>query len=134
LGLEHYVQITSPLRRYLDLTAHQQIRNHLEGNALLSVQEIIERIGAIEALGNLRQAERLSNKHWTLVYLLQNPNWEGEGVLVEKQGRRAMVLIPELDLEIRPRLPGDIPLNSHIRLRNPKVNLPELEVHFATEI
>ncbi len=130
LGLEHYVQITSPLRRYLDLVAHQQIRNHLEGKALLSVQEIMERIGAIEALGNLRQAERLSNKHWTLVYLLQNPNWEGEGVLVEKQGKRAIVLIPDLALEIRPRLPGDIPLNSHIRLRNPKVNLPELEVHF----
>ena len=131
LGLEHYVQITSPLRRYLDLTAHQQIRNYLKGNALLSVQELVERIGAIEAIGNLRRAERLSNKHWTLVYLLQNPDWEGEGVLVEKQGRRTTVLIPALDLEIRPRLPGDLPLNSHIRLRNPKVNLPELEVHFT---
>ena len=134
LGLEHYVQITSPLRRYLDLTAHQQIRNHLEGNALLSVQEIIERIGAIEALGNLRQAERLSNKHWTLVYLLQNPNWEGEGVLVEKQGKRAIVLIPALDLEIRPRLPGNLALNSYIHLRHPKVNLAALDVHFAVDI
>lgn len=130
LGLEHYTQITSPLRRYLDLVAHQQIRNHLKGHALLGVQEIMERIGAIEALGNLRQAERLSNKHWTLVYLLQNPNWEGEGVLVEKQGRRTIALIPELDLEIRLRLPGDIPLNARISLREPKVNLPELDVHF----
>ncbi len=130
LGLKHYVQITSPLRRYLDLTAHQQLRNHLQNKALLSVREIMERIGAIEALGNLRQAERLSNKHWTLVYLLQNPHWEGEGVLVEKQGKRAIVLIPDLALEIRLRLSENLPLNSRIGLRNPKVNLPELDVHF----
>ena len=34
LGLEHYTQATSPLRRYVDLLVHQQLRAHLRGETL----------------------------------------------------------------------------------------------------
>jgi hypothetical protein len=47
-------------------------------------------------IGGLRQAEILSEKHWTIVYLLQNPNWRGEGIVVEKRGGSGVVLIPAL--------------------------------------
>jgi exoribonuclease-2 len=131
LGLEVYAQATSPLRRYLDLVVHQQLRAYLRGEELLDDQEILERVGATAAVaGSVRQAERLARRHWTLVYLMQHPGWEGEGILVEKHGRRATVLLPALDLdaEVYPR--QDLPLNHPVRLGLKEVNLAELAVHF----
>jgi exoribonuclease-2 len=134
LGLEVYARVTSPLRRYLDLVGHQQLRAHLRGSPLLGDQEVLERVGAAEAVtGTVRHAEWLSEKHWILVYLLQHPGWRGEGVLVEKRERRGTILIPELGMETRVHLPQDVPLNSPVMLSVSGINLAELEVHFQLE-
>ena len=131
LGLDSYAQATSPLRRYADLLVHQQLRAWLRGDSLLSESEVLERVGAAEAItGSVRQAERLSNKHWTLVYLLQNSGWSGNGIIVEKFGNRAKVVIPDLDLETSLHLRDDLPLDSEILLRVRDVNLPELDAYF----
>jgi exoribonuclease-2 len=131
LGMEVYVQATSPLRRYLDLVTHQQLRAHLRGDELLDTQELVERIGAASAsAGSVRRAERLARRHWTLVYLAQRPGWRGEGVLVERRRRRATVVIPELDLDPRVHLRADLSLNSLVSLVLRKVNLPTLETNF----
>ncbi len=131
LGLEVYSRATSPLRRYLDLVAHQQLRAFLRGAELLESQEMLLRIGAAEAVtGLVNQAERLSNRHWTLVYLLAHPDWRGEGVLVEKHGAQGTLLIPELDLEPRVHLRGEWLPNSVAPLALTGVNLCELEAHF----
>jgi exoribonuclease-2 len=133
LGLEHYVQATSPLRRYLDLVVHQQLRAHLRGEGLLDAQDLMERIGAAEALaGSVSYAERLAVEHWTLVYLLQHPQWRGEGILVDKWDRRGKVLIPELGLEPQVNLRQDWSLNSAMPLEIVEVNLPILEAYFRT--
>jgi exoribonuclease-2 len=135
LGLPVYTQTTSPLRRYMDLVAHQQLRAFLQGEDLLDSQALLERIGAAQAMGgDVRLAERLSRRHWTLVYLLQHPNWRGKGVLVEKEDTRAIILIPELDLEPRVHLRAAIPLNSEVPLSLSGVDLPELEAHFRLEV
>ncbi len=131
LGLEVYAQATSPLRRYLDLVVHQQLRAHLRGEQLLGTQEVLERIGATAAVaGSVRQAERLARRHWTLVYLMQHRDWQGEGILVDKRGRLGTVLIPELDLEPRVQLGKDLALNSRVTLGVRGVELPALEAHF----
>jgi exoribonuclease-2 len=131
LGLEAYAQVTSPLRRYLDLVAHQQLRAYLGGKELLSVPVVLERVGAAEAItGSVRRAERLSRRHWTLVYLLDHPGWTGEGVLVDKHGSRGTVLIPELDLEPRVHLSRGFALDSSVPLVLTGVDLAELEAHF----
>ena len=130
LGLEAYVQATSPLRRYLDLVVHQQLRAHLRGAGMLGTAELLERVGATMAVaGTVRHAERLARRHWTLVYLMQHPGWEGEGVVVEERARRVTVLIPELDLDAQVALRKDIPLNDRVLLGWTEVNLPELDVH-----
>lgn len=67
-----------PLRRYLDLVVHQQLRAHLRAEAGLSEQALMERVGAADAVsGSVRWAERNAINHWTLVYLQQNPDWQG---------------------------------------------------------
>ncbi len=134
LGLVAYVQVTSPLRRYLDLVAHQQLRAHLRGSGLLDMPQILERIGAAESvLGSVRQVEVLSSRHWTLVYLLRHPHWRGQGILVDKRGQTGKVLIPELGLDVPVHLPADLPLDSGLPLALRGVNLAQLEAHFRIE-
>jgi exoribonuclease-2 len=129
LGLTGYAQATSPLRRYLDLVVHQQLRASLRGEALLGEAEIMERIGAVDAaMPALRQAEQLSERHWTLVYLLQHPGWQGAGVLVEKRAASGLVIIPELALEVRVHLHGDPPLDSLLELTVGGIHLANLDV------
>ncbi|HRZ25040.1 MAG TPA: RNB domain-containing ribonuclease [Candidatus Contendobacter sp.] len=131
LGLEVYAQITSPLRRYLDLVAHQQLRACLRGGDPLAAQAIIERVGAAEAAAvGVRRAERLSREHWTMVYLQQHPGWRGQGVLVEKRLPRGVVLIPELALEARVKVAEDVTPDSVVPLRLAGVELPEREAYF----
>lgn len=131
LGLEAYMRVTSPLRRCLDLAAHQQLRAHALGAPVLTGQEMLERIGASEAVaGSVYQAESLSRRHWTLVYLLQNPEWQGEAVLVETRHTRGKFLIPDLAMEIQMALRRSLELDSRIKAAFKGANLPELEGYF----
>ena len=134
LGLEVYAQVTSPLRRYLDLVAHQQLRAFLAGDALLDVQAMIARIGAAEAVGpGVRRSERLSREHWILVYLQQHPDWRGAGVLVERRMPRSTVLIPELAFEVRVKVAEDVLPDSILPLQLTGVDLPERAAYFRVE-
>ncbi len=131
LGLDAYVQVTSPLRRYLDLVAHQQIRAVLAGRTPLDTAQLVHRIGAVEAVGGaLRAAEQLSNRHWILVYLMAHPRWRGTGIIVERRGKTATVLVPDLGLETSVLLESDLPLNAPLSLGLIGVDLPRLEAHF----
>lgn len=131
LGLELYTQATSPLRRYLDLVAHQQLRAFLCGSKVLTAEEVLARVAATDAvIGTIRRAERLSNLHWTLVYLAKHPQWTGEGIVVEKRDRRVTVLIPELGLDAEVHVSRPIELNASIHLGLSDVDLPMLAAHF----
>ncbi|MCP4995320.1 MAG: RNB domain-containing ribonuclease [Gammaproteobacteria bacterium] len=131
LGLELYTRATSPLRRYLDLVTHQQLRRHLRGKPTLEAGVISERIGAAEAVsGAVRRGERLSNSHWKLLYLQANPQWQGEGVVVDMKDKRATIIVPELALESRIRLRKEVPLETRLNLMVREIDLPELVVWF----
>ncbi len=132
LGLAVYSQVTSPLRRYLDLVAHQQLRAWLARGPVLGHEEILERIGAAEALvGSLRQAERASNRHWTIVHLSRQPGWRGHGVLVDSRGGRGVVILPDLALEAPVHLPEDVALDQTLGLELSGFDLPSLSAYFT---
>jgi Exoribonuclease R len=131
LGLPLYAQVTSPLRRYLDLVAHQQLRAWLKGERPLSQGEVLERVGAAEAVADLvREGERRSKLHWTLLYLMEK-GYEGPGVLVERRGGQGVFLLPELGLSAQVALSQALPLNAEVRLRFLEADLPALEARFA---
>ncbi|GLV47343.1 exoribonuclease II [Thermus sp. LT1-2-5] len=131
LGLPLYAQVTSPLRRYLDLVAHQQLRAWLKGEKPLSQAELLERVGAAEAVADaVREAERKSKLHWTLLYL-QEAGYEGVGVLVERRGGQGVFLLPELGLSAQVALPKPLPLNAEVRLRFLEADLAGLEARFT---
>jgi exoribonuclease-2 len=131
LGLDLYTRATSPLRRYLDLVVHQQLRAHLHGRSPLSPEQVAERIVASE-LGSrqVRRAERLANTHWKMVYLRHNSGWKGRGVVVDLNEQRATLLIPELALETRMRLDGEVPLDTELQLKVQGADIPDLMARF----
>jgi len=132
IGLNIYTQVTSPLRRYQDLIVHQQLRAHIRGHDLLSHQEILQRLGAAEAvMSNMRQVERLSNQHWTMVYLSETPQWQGEGVIVETDGARSTALIPNLGLETHLHCQSSMPLNTLVPIVLRASNIPDLTALFT---
>lgn len=131
LGLPLYAQVTSPLRRYLDLVAHQQLRAWLKGEKPLSQEEVLQRVGAAEAMADLvREGERKSKLHWTLVYLMEK-GYEGPGVLVEKRGGQGVFLLPELGLNAQVALAKPLPLDAEVRLRFLEADLSRLEARFT---
>ncbi|MDR1108480.1 MAG: RNB domain-containing ribonuclease [Spirochaetaceae bacterium] len=133
LGLDGYTQVTSPLRRYTDLLAHQQIRAFLRQEPPpLGEEELLLHLAAADAaaLGNVH-AERASRTHWTMVFLSDKENSPWEGVMLEKRGGRALAAIPALALETQVPLKGDPPPNEAIPLTLKKVRLPEGEALFT---
>jgi exoribonuclease-2 len=134
LGLSAYAQATSPMRRYLDLVVHQQLRAYLANKPLLTAEQILERVGAVEAiLPSTRPAEQYSERHWIMVYLLRRPDWRGRGVLVDKRSHNCTIIIPELGLEPSIRLSADLPLDSDLTLSLRSVDLPRLDARFRVE-
>ncbi|MCP4409472.1 MAG: RNB domain-containing ribonuclease [Gammaproteobacteria bacterium] len=134
LGLNHYSQVTSPLRRYLDLVAHQQLCAYILGETMLSEQEVMMRVGSAEAIiWKIRRADRLSITHWKLVYLKHHPQWCGRGIVVERRGPRTTVLIPELGLDVNVSIAGSIKNNSEIDLAVEKIDLPTLSAYFRAQ-
>jgi exoribonuclease II len=132
VGLQTYTRATSPLRRYLDLAVHQQLRACLCGGKPLDEQAILERVGMSEAATSLvNQVEFQSRRHWTLVYLMQNPGWHGKAVLVEKTGMRGFALVPDLALEIPLHMRDDLPVGSSLEVTVTGLNLPNLDIHIA---
>jgi exoribonuclease II len=134
MGLDMYTQVTSPMRRYQDLLVHQQLRAHLRGHDPLNSQEMLQRLGAAEAItNNLRQAEKLSNLHWTMVYLAETPQWHGEAVIVETEGTRSTALIPDIGLETHLRSKHSLPLNTCVPIVLEASNIPELTAFFRID-
>ncbi len=134
LGLAAYAQATSPLRRYLDLVVHQQLRRHLAGEPPLDTAAILERIGEVEdLLAAARQAESRSTRHWTLAYLARRPDWRGPAVLLDKRGLNGTFVIPELALETQVHLAADLPLDSEVTLALRGVDLARQDARFRVE-
>ncbi|MGL4982767.1 MAG: RNB domain-containing ribonuclease [Treponemataceae bacterium] len=134
LGIGMYSQVTSPLRRYADLVAHQQLRAFLDKKPLLSKDEVLERlsIGDMAASAGIK-SERKSIFHWTLVYLLKNPLWQGDAVVVEVQQNKTILLIPSLAHETHITSGTAYKLNDVVTVKAGKINLAKLEIDFLVE-
>ena len=131
LGLSFYSQVTSPLRRYSDLIAHQQLRAFIDGRKLLPKDEMLERIAAGDAASiAAKKASRLSDTHWKLVYLLQNPENTYEGYCIDRKGTDSLFLIPELDMQTTMKGFVDINLNDKMILKAISVDIPNQQVVF----
>ena len=136
LGLPCYTRVTSPIRRYLDLIVHQQLRAFLTGQPLLEHEALVERIGlSDEGSFAARKAERNSNQHWTLLYLKQEhrnqgSEWQGEAIVVMQDERKTGIVLPELALESKFRRKDNLDLDASIKVQVQSLNIPDLQAFF----
>ena len=132
MGLEKYVQVTSPLRRYLDLLVHYQLRSFLTNQPLLKDEKVSKIISLVDIpIRANRQTERYSNQHWKLVYLMQNPDTKVTATIVELLDRsRLMVSVNELAMTKKLSTGEKNNLNDIVELINTSVNLVNQEAYF----
>ena len=130
LGLTPYSRVTSPLRRYADLLAHQQIRRYLKKEPLLDLEYIEKRLVRADEAGTMRhKLEKYANEYFLLHYFKRHPQWQGRGTVVEKQGERLTVLIPEFAYCCKCRFNGGIREGDEVELLYNAADPVEMKIH-----
>lgn len=134
LGLNPYVRVTSPLRRYVDLLAHQQLRRWITGEEPLTTEELEDHILSAEKASALRRKlERQVDDFWMTVFFRQNPEWSGEAVLVNRVDERLTFLIPSLAYEFKSRWGGKLEIGESVRVRVRAADPTTLSAQFRIE-
>ena len=122
LGLDSYVQVTSPIRRYTDLLSHFQIKAYLRGEELPfdreALQEIVYSVSSSSYEATL--VERQTNRYWSLEYLRRNTEcvWD---VLVLRWLREdenlGLILIEDLGMELPHRFDRPVTLGERMEMQ-----------------
>ena len=131
LGLNEYLRVTSPMRRYMDLLVQQQLVRFISNLTLLNESEIKERIKVNNSSSSkINKAIRQSVEHFRCLYFKQNRNWKGDGVVVEKSGNKLLLMIPEFAMiaQIKPKTKFE--LEDKIKLKVNSINLFERSIDF----
>ncbi len=126
LGLPAYIRITSPLRRYLDLVAHQQLLSFIQHQpeALLDTEQMKARIGQVNILmRDIGKTNKASAEHFKCLYLRQNPTWQGRAVVVDRRGDKALLMMPEIGMMTQIKLNAKHQCDDEIMLKVGRVDL-----------
>jgi len=131
LGLSCYVRVTSPIRRYLDLLVQQQLVSFLNNQTTLDDVQIKQRITQVNAvISRVNKATRQSIEHFKCLFLKQNNKWRGKGIIVDLNGNKATVLIPEIAMVAQIKLKSKAQLEDEIELRAVSINLENRLIDF----
>ncbi|MBW2108960.1 MAG: RNB domain-containing ribonuclease, partial [Deltaproteobacteria bacterium] len=107
LGLDAYVTLTSPLRKYLDLVTQRQLRAVLGLEEPYSEQELNFIIQAVkEPLSYITVLQQERTRYWILRYLEGLIGEPQEALVLEKRRKRCVVLLTGFMLEAS--LPLDV--------------------------
>ncbi len=110
LGLDAYVQATSPIRRYADLLVQRQLALQAGGGTPLEDGRLASLISEIE--DPMRQAIAISRddqRHWQQVWFEQHPRLEWHALFLRwlrPQDQLGLVSLEELALELPARCPA----------------------------
>jgi len=131
LGLESYVRITSPIRRYLDLVAQQQLLGFVTNIETLDETMVKQRIKIANSTASIiNKATKQSMEHYKCVYLNQNKKWKGKGIVVDLHENKAILLIPEIAMMTQLKLKSKYELDSEIELKVASIELENRLVDF----
>lgn len=122
LGLDSYVQVTSPIRRYTDLLSHFQIKAHLKGEELPfsreELQEIVYSVGSSSYEATL--VERQTNRYWGLEYLRRNSKCVWDVVVLRwlrQDEDLGLILIEDLGMELPHRFDRPVTLGERMGMQ-----------------
>ncbi|XP_062225700.1 ribonuclease II, chloroplastic/mitochondrial-like [Phragmites australis] len=104
LGIPGYVQFTSPIRRYVDLLAHYQVKAFLRGDSPPYSAGDLEGMTFIASM-HVKVARRLhsnSLRYWLLEHLRRQPKGRKYKALILKfvKDRMAVLLLVEVGIQV----------------------------------
>ncbi len=131
LGLDAYVRFSSPIRRYLDLLAHEQIHRFLAGDTLLSEVELKYRIKQINT--KLPLANRLlknSQQHYLCLYFSQNLDWHGSATIINYQRQIANIFIDKINILTEIISEKPLKKNHKVKIAIASADIAKLQLNF----
>jgi exoribonuclease-2 len=95
LGLDTYVQVTSPIRRYFDLLVQRQIRSFLMGEVPVYDKKGLEelRIFVEPVIKDCMVIKRNRIRYWTLKYLSQHRGETYNAVVIDELRRKYRIVL-----------------------------------------
>lgn len=141
LGVDAYLQVTSPLRRYPDLLLHYQLKAWLKGEATPLGAEEMQSIGKqVEMLQDIHsRLEREARRYWTLRYLESRIGTRYEVIVLEAlpTPNRYKVELPLLalidTLHSQHRLELDQTLTVEVTAANARTDQLKLRIRAASD-
>lgn len=142
LGVEHYSQVSAPLRRYTDLITQRQIGHYLDtGKFLYSVEEIasVGQRGSIQ-LREISGIEDSVKRYWFLKFLTkkmyksenQKSSDKFYAVALEKSDRRGALLeLSEYPFRFRATLPNTSNPGDTVIVKLQGIDLWHRSTHFT---
>jgi len=126
LGLDAYTNVSSPIRRYMDLVVQRQIRSRLLGSPLPYDEEALEgiRMTVQSSLKDMAMVRRNRTRYWVLKYLRQNRGQPLNALVLWSTRSRHRLLLTDVLLvaEIKRKNGRDFEPGQYIRVSVEKSN------------
>ena len=116
---------------YKESYNQQQLVKFINNQATLDDTQIKQRITQVNAvISRVHKATRQSIEHFKCLFLKQNKNWRGKGIIVDLSGNKATLLVPEIAMITRLKLKSKAQLEDEIELRAVSINLENRSIDF----
>ena len=118
LGRDVYTNLSSPIRRYMDLVAQRQIRNFLFHDTPVYNKEELDkiRISVEPILKDLVRIKRNRVQYWTKKYFFQNPGEKISALVLDIMKDRYRILLTDFLLVEYLRKQNDLKFNEGERI------------------
>ncbi|KAL6065638.1 Exoribonuclease II [Balamuthia mandrillaris] len=136
LGLDAYLMVTSPIRRYVDVLAHYQLKSYLATKDVpFKHEEMASLLPAIEdTMNQVKNISRASERYWVFHFLQQkleeNPAWVLEGMVLGVDAPPSplypfylvRIMLRHIGISCSTALPSEPQVGEVIRLRIKDIN------------
>lgn len=123
LALDCYTQITSPLRRYMDLLAQRQLLAGIDGHGVLEAKKLERLIGDAQAIvSRARAVTQGTREYWLMVWLQGHIGEELDGLVMRIQRRRVRLFLPAVGMLVGFKPARELEPGMTIRVRVVEAN------------
>nr|NIP29933.1 RNB domain-containing ribonuclease [Candidatus Dadabacteria bacterium]NIQ14097.1 RNB domain-containing ribonuclease [Candidatus Dadabacteria bacterium] len=102
LGIDCYVQVTSPIRRYMDVILQRQLIGYLTNGEICYSEDELESIFTKVSLNvrEIKNSQKSRHRFWLLKHFLISDIKKAVGYVSSVKDKRASVYIPEFLMEL----------------------------------
>lgn len=133
LGVTPYCQVTSPLRRYLDLVTQRQLSGFLSGQGAPYNEEMLNTLseGNADRVRTIGRLERLRERYWLCQYLMALRGQTFDALVLDVWSHNCKVEVVDFAWQTDVRVNKDVTPGEMISVRLNRVDVWDLEISFG---